>query len=260
MCGILGSFNNKPIDRGLFNKQLDAISHRGPDDRGTWFREDGCIGLGSRRLAILDISSNGHMPMISDDENFILVFNGEIYNYLELKNNLINLGFKFKSNSDSECVLNAYIAWGKDFLDRLNGMFSIAIYDKLSNIFFLARDRAGEKPLYYWKHDNGFSFSSELKQLLLNQELPRNLNIIAVKQFLEDGFVKGRESFIENVFKLPPAHYMIFNINDSSCKLFKYWEVPSYEPNNLSNSELIDKLDSLLSDAVKRQMICLVVV
>lgn len=113
MCGILGSYNIKGIDRSLFDKQLDAISHRGPDDRGTWFREDGSIGLGSRRLAILDISSNGHMPMISYDQNYILVFNGEIYNYLDLKKSLIELGFKFNSNSDSECVLNAYIAWEK---------------------------------------------------------------------------------------------------------------------------------------------------
>lgn len=255
MCGILGTYKISTIDISLFENQLSAIKHRGPDDGGTWYSEDVKVGLGSRRLAIQDLSSNGHMPMISKNKDIILVFNGEIYNYLELKQILEKLGFIFHSNSDTECVLNAYIAWGTDCLQHFNGMFSIAIYDKQKNHFFIARDRVGEKPLYYWKNKNGFSFSSELKQLLIDDELPKVLNKIALKQYLEDGFVKGKESFILDVFKLPAAHYLIYNIDKLSLNITKYWDVPNFNNNKQNKVELIDKLDSLLSSAVRRQMI-----
>jgi asparagine synthase (glutamine-hydrolysing) len=255
MCGILGSYKNSKINKLLFENQLNAIRHRGPDDGGVWFSDDAKIALGSKRLAIQDLSSNGHMPMISKNQDYILVFNGEIYNYLELKKTLENLGFKFYSNSDSECVLNAFIAWGKDCLQHFNGMFSIAIFDKQLNQLFLARDRAGEKPLYYWNHKNGFSFSSELKQLLIDDELPRNLNKKALKQFLEDGFVKGKESFIDDVFKLPAAHYLIYYINDRSHNIYRYWDVPNYQNKGKDKEDLKEELDKLLFNSVKRQMI-----
>jgi asparagine synthase (glutamine-hydrolysing) len=255
MCGILGSYKNSKINTLLFENQLNAIRHRGPDDGGVWFSDDAKIALGSRRLAIQDLSSNGHMPMISKNQDYILVFNGEIYNYLELKKSLESLGFKFYSNSDTECVLNAFIAWGKDCLQHFNGMFSIAIFDKQQNQLFIARDRAGEKPLYYWNHKDGFSFSSELKQLLIDEELPKELSKIAVKQYLEDGFVKGQFSFIQGVLKLPAAHYLIYDINKMSLNITKYWDVPNFVKNSLDKNDLIEKLDHLLSKAVGRQMI-----
>lgn len=255
MCGILGKFDNSTIDSQLFEKQLSAIKHRGPDDWGTWYSDDSKIALGSRRLAIQDLSSNGHMPMISSNNNFVLVFNGEIYNYLELKKILQKLGYNFKSNTDTECVLNAYIAWGTDCLQYFNGMYSIAIFDKTKNIFFIARDRVGEKPLYFWNYKNGFSFSSELKQLLIDEELPKLLNRKALKQYLEDGFVKYKESFIQDVYKLPSAHYLIYDIANMSYKITRYWQVPKYNNNQLNKFDLIEKLDLLLSNAVRNQMI-----
>jgi asparagine synthase (glutamine-hydrolysing) len=255
MCGILGVYKKYGIDRELFNNQLNAIYHRGPDDHGVFFSEENNIGLGSRRLAIQDLTENGHMPMQTSDGNYTIVFNGEIYNANELRVELISLGENFISNSDTECILYAYKHWGKNCLHKLNGMFSISIYDRLNNIFFIARDRSGEKPLYYWIYGKGFSFSSELKQLLIDNELPRNLNKKAVKQYLEDGYVKGNQSFITDVFKLPAAHFLIYNINDQSLKLDRYWDVPKYENSGKTKEELKVKLDQLLTNSVKRQMI-----
>jgi asparagine synthase (glutamine-hydrolysing) len=255
MCGILGVYNKSGIVLEQFLKQRDSISHRGPDDAGLWISDDCQIGLASRRLSIQDLSSNGRMPMVSSDSNFIIVFNGEIYNYLELKSALVDLGFSFNSNSDTECVLNAYIAWGTNCLTRLTGMFSIAVFDIKKNYLFLARDRAGEKPLYYWSHHNGFSFSSELKQLLIDNDLPRKLNFKAVKQYFEDGFAKGEVSFIDDVYKLSSGHYLIYDLNYERLEIFKYWDVPVYSNNNVIKDDLLEQLDALLSESVRKQMI-----
>lgn len=255
MCGILGVYKKNGIDRNLFCKQLNSIYHRGPDDNGVFFTQENIIGLGSRRLAIQDLSVNGHMPMQTFDGNYTIVYNGEIYNANDLRIQLIKLGEKFISKSDTECILYAYKHWGANCLQKLNGMFSFAIYDKLKNLFFIARDISGEKPLYYWKDKNGFSFSSELKQLLIDEELPRNLNKNGVKQYLEDGYVKGNETFITDVFKLPAAHYLIYNINDQSLNIYRYWNVPNYQNSGKSKDDLKIELDKLLSNSVKRQMI-----
>ncbi len=255
MCGILGVYKKNGIDRKLFNNQLNSIYHRGPDDDGAFFSQENNIGLGSRRLAIQDLSVNGHMPMQTYDGNYIIVYNGEIYNANELRVELISLGEKFISNSDTECILYAYKHWGINCLQKLNGMFSISIYDKLNNLFFIARDRSGEKPLYYWNYNKGFSFSSELKQLLIDNELPRNLNKKAVKQYLEDGYVKGNQSFITDVFKLPAAHFLIYDINDQTLKIDRYWDVPNYENSGKTKEDLKAKLDKLLTNSVKSQMI-----
>jgi asparagine synthase (glutamine-hydrolysing) len=255
MCGILGVFNRKGIDDVQFYKQIESIYHRGPDDGGSWFNQAQTLGLASRRLAIRDLSEKGHMPMFSDDGNYVIVFNGEIYNYSEIKKQLLNLGYSFRSNSDTECVLYAYAEWGVNCLKHFNGMFAIAIFDTNKQELFLARDRSGEKPLYYWKHEGGMSFSSELKQLLLDDNLPRVMNNIALKQYLEDGFTKGKESFIKDVYKLQAANYLIYNIKNSDIKIVPYWDVPKYINNNKSKEDLLEELDSLLSNAVKRQLV-----
>jgi asparagine synthase (glutamine-hydrolysing) len=255
MCGILGVYKKSGVDKDLFINQLNSIYHRGPDDHGVFFTEEFRIGLGSRRLAIQDLSINGHMPMSTNDGNYTIIYNGEIYNKDELRFELVQLGEKFTSNSDTECVLYAYKHWGVKCLQKLTGMFSIGIYDKVNNLFFLARDRAGEKPLYYWNHNNGFSFSSELKQLLLDNELPRNLDLKATKQYFEDGFSKGDVSFIKDVFKLPAGHYLIYDFNNSKFETFKYWDIPLFSKSLKSKDELLEQLDILLSASVKRQMI-----
>lgn len=255
MCGILGVFKKNGIDINLFTKQIDSIYHRGPNDSGFWINDDYKLGLGSRRLSIQDISNNGHMPMLSNDGNFIIVFNGELYNQIEIKSDLLKLGYSFKSMSDTEVALYAYVEWGEKCLNKFNGMFSIGIFDKKKNEIFLARDRSGEKPLYYWDHNWGFTFSSELKQLLCDHELPRNLNLVALNQFLEDGFTKGEETFVDGVFKLPAAHYLFYNLNNNTKSIIRYWEVPRFNNNNYCKSDLIENLDVLLSASVKRQMI-----
>lgn len=255
MCGILGVYKKNGLDIEQFIKQVDLIYHRGPDDFGYWFDDTKKLGLGSRRLSIQDISNNGHMPMTAQDENYVIIFNGEIYNHEEIRLQLSNLGYNFKSKSDTEVVLNSYIAWSHNCLLHLNGMFSIAIFDKKNNQLFLARDRAGEKPLYYWDSEFGFSFSSELKQIIYDNQLSKDLNIIAFKQYLEDGFIKGEQTFIKNVFKLLPGHYLIYDLISEKKIIETYWEIPPYNNNNLSKHEILSKLDFLLSEAVKRQMI-----
>lgn len=255
MCGILGVFNKSGILEDQFFKQRDSISHRGPDDSGIWFSEGRTIGLASRRLAIQDLSANGHMPMVSEDNKRILVFNGELYNHLKIRDSLLELGYNFKSSSDTECVLYAYVEWGKEFIDRLEGMFALGIYDANSNEFILGRDRTGEKPIYYWKNNNGFSFSSELKQLLIDSSLSRNLNLVALKQYLEDGFTKGSVTFINDVYKLPAASILTYNLTDSNISVKKYWNIPKQNIENCDKIILVDELDNLLAKSVKSQMI-----
>ena len=150
MCAIIGfASKDKKIDRNLLVAGRDAMIHRGPDDSGEWWTEDGCVGFGHRRLAIIDLSKAGYQPMHNTTKDLTIIFNGEIYNHLDLKKELITKGHSFFSQSDTEVILAAYNEWGKDCLSRLNGMFAFAIYDSRQQFIFLARDRSGEKPLFY---------------------------------------------------------------------------------------------------------------
>ena len=174
MCGIIGIVSaNSPIEnKSWLMLARDTMIHRGPDDFGEWWSRDNKVGLGHRRLSIIDISSSGHQPMLDSQEKVSIVFNGEIYNYLDLKNKLIKKGYSFKSSSDTEVILYAYLEWGIEFLNHLNGMFAICLYDIEKNKIFIARDRAGEKPLFY-KFENGLlKFASELKALLIPCPVP----------------------------------------------------------------------------------------
>lgn len=256
MCGIFGSININKVDEESFKKRLDSIKHRGPDDSGIWINEEETVVLGSRRLAVQDLSVNGHMPMSTTDNKFTIVFNGEIYNNPELRTKLEHLGFIFRSNSDTESVLYAYAYWGINCFEHIKGMFAFGIYDSEKNQVVLARDRVGEKPLYYWNSDHGIEFGSELKLLLLNPRLQRKLNPIALYQYLQNGYSSGQESFIVGVNKLLPGNFLIYNINDGVVKIEKYWEVPLQ--NSISSckpEDLVMELDSLLSKAVKKQLI-----
>lgn len=255
MCGIVGSFSISKVDLGVFNNQLKAITHRGPDDEGTWFNEERTIALGSRRLAIQDTSSNGHMPMSSEDGKYILVFNGEIYNFPELKKKLENHGFLFKSNSDTEVVLNAYIYWGVNCLDYFEGMFAIAVFNNQSGDLFIARDRAGEKPIHYWINKDGLDFGSELKSLFENPRLERILNPKAFYQYLENGYCTGETSFIKGVDKLKQGNYLIYNTKNSTLQIHQYWTPPKSSSSFESKEKLVDRLDKLLSDSVKKQLV-----
>jgi asparagine synthase (glutamine-hydrolysing) len=255
MCGIVGYHKVYNFNTSLIQRQLDLISHRGPDDNGFWFDESDKVCIGSRRLAIQDLSSNGKMPFVSKDERYIIVFNGEVYNYLDIKKELLKNGYEFISNTDTEVVLYAYIHWGVSCLNYFVGMFAFAIYDKYQKQFFLARDRVGEKPLYYSYNDFGFTFGSELKQLLADNDIKPNINYSALQEYLQDGYVRQNKSFVESVHKLPAAHYFLYNIITKKIEINKYWNLPKYKANDLSSKELINHLDVLMHNSVKKQMI-----
>ena len=173
MCGICGIFNldGEPIPHRYIKSMTDAMAHRGPDDEGHYI--DGDMALGHRRLAILDLTSEGHQPMLTQDRQYVLSYNGEVYNFKELRAELESLGHQFRSRSDSEVVLHAYAQWGSDCVERFNGMFAFAIWDRNKQELFLARDRYGIKPLYYTFTDNGFIFASEQKAILTNPSVKK---------------------------------------------------------------------------------------
>lgn len=257
MCGILGKVSaNSNIDKDLFDIQCKLITHRGPDDSGIWISDDNRVALGSRRLAIQDLTFNGHMPMLNSDKSLIIAFNGEIYNYPTLKIELINHGYEFRTSSDTEVVLFAYQEWGTECLNKLNGMFSISIYDKLKNLIFLARDRAGEKPLYYKFDNDGLEFASELKVLLADPSCDRNLNLKCFENYLKFGYSLTDQSMVDGINKLEAGNYLIYNISKNKVEIKRYWNLPEFNNQEYQKTEaLVDKLDKLLSESVKRQLI-----
>lgn len=240
------------INHEWLKEGRDIMSHRGPDDYGDWVSEDFCVGLGHRRLSIIDLSRAGHQPMFDYSENYIIVFNGEIYNFKELRCELQALGFNFRTNSDTEVILNGYIAWGDKVLGRLNGMFAFCIYDKDKKKLFLARDRAGEKPLFYQNKNGVFKFSSELKAILLNQY--NYLNYDSFDCYLMMGYVPGSNSIIKDVNKLEPGHFIVFDVESQVLKIVKYWNIPEYNYENIDEEELLDSFEKLLSDSVQKQL------
>ena len=177
MCAIIGfASKDRKLDRNLLVAGRDTMIHRGPDDGGEWWAEDDCVGLGHRRLAIIDLSKAGYQPMQNTTKDLTIIFNGEIYNHLDLKKELIAKGHSFFSQSDTEVILASYNEWGEDCLSRLNGMFAFAIYDSRQQFIFLARDRSGEKPLFYSLSGGIFRFASELKGLLIDPNFSHQIN------------------------------------------------------------------------------------
>lgn len=258
MCGIVG-FAGKDLvfNRSLLTTARDSLRHRGPDDAGEWWSGDGRVGFGHRRLSIIDPSPLGHQPMVLPERGLSVVFNGELYNHLALRKDLAALGFKFRSNSDTEVLLFAYAAWGEDCLARFNGMFTFALYDEIGKKLFLARDRAGEKPLFYRLLNGVLQFASELKALLADKANPRDVDPEALDCYLAMGFVPGDMCIIKRFKKLPPAHALRFDLQSAEVKVWRYWELPEPPPDEdlIGDSELLEELDALLSDAVRQQMV-----
>lgn len=256
MCGIVGLVNNnKEIDEKLLSRMTEMLIHRGPDDSGLWISPDRKIGLGHRRLSIIDLSEAGREPMSDENGKFYIVYNGEIYNYMEIRKELIGKGYRFKSETDTEVILNAYKAWGTNCLARLNGMFAFGIYDAEKKKIFIARDRIGKKPLYWSQYKGKFAFASELKSILSDTEFPKDIDYRALNYYLTFGYIFRDLTIFEHARKLPPAHMMIYDIENNRISISRYWDIPEQDYKKYKEEELLEELEYLLEDAVRIRLV-----
>ncbi len=258
MCGIAGIWhltNIDPNDELVIKKMTDSISHRGPDGEGFWFSDNHLLHLGHRRLSIIDLTDGGSQPMIFDDK-YVIVFNGEIYNYIELKDELIKIGYTFKSKSDTEVILASYHEWGTDCLKRFDGMFAFALYNIEQKELFCARDRFGEKPFYYSFYNGSFYFASEMKALWA-AGVPRvpkySLYYNYFVHDLVDNPFDSTHTFFEDIYKLQLSHYFVMK-GDKNFKQKKYWELNTNSNHHLDINEASDKLMSMLETSLKRRL------
>ncbi|MGA7992929.1 MAG: asparagine synthase (glutamine-hydrolyzing), partial [Thermoanaerobaculia bacterium] len=256
MCGIAGLLlTEPPRDREVLTAMRDAMRHRGPDDAGTWWSEDGRVGLAQRRLAIIDLSPGGHQPMQDASGSLCITFNGEIYNYLDLRAELESLGHAFRTASDTEVVLEAWREWGEGMLARLNGMFAFALWDRHARRLVLARDRAGEKPLFYWQGPEGLAFASELKGLMAFPGFPRELDLDSLPSYLAFGYVPFGRCLLRGVRKVEPAHAIAFEPGREP-RTWAWWVLPEPSSGPPPDPEELDaELETLLEDSVRRQLV-----
>jgi asparagine synthase (glutamine-hydrolysing) len=259
MCGIAGfvDFNNR-LDEFDLKKMVSAIGHRGPNNIGTYFinSKDRAIGLGHARLSILDLSSSANQPM--HFENYSIVFNGEIYNFKEIRQKLQDIGFVFKTNSDTEVVLQAFKEWGIKCVDFFIGMYSICIYDKYSSKIYFIRDRVGVKPLFYYKSDNVLMFSSELKSFYTHSIFKKEIDLNALTLYFQFGYIPAPNTIFKNCFKLKPGHILEFDIDNNSFNETNYWDISNFYNKEKYSGSYLDakgKLNDLLNSACNYRMI-----
>jgi asparagine synthase (glutamine-hydrolysing) len=258
MCGILGFYHKKHSDESLLRKMAETISYRGPDDEGYILMSgnDYQIGMGFKRLSILDLSANGHQPM--SFENLVITFNGEIYNFQEIRKDLETRGYIFTSASDTEVILKSYHCWGLEVLDRFVGMYAIAIYNKNNGELLLIRDRIGIKPLYYYFHNNAFVYASELKPIMSYPYFSPEINRHRIYDYLYHGYITAPDTIFQNVYKLEPGSYLRYN--GISTEIVKYWNLQTLitnnaEKNRFEEGQALEKLKELLTSSVKYRMI-----
>ncbi|MCA9554285.1 MAG: asparagine synthase (glutamine-hydrolyzing) [Myxococcales bacterium] len=253
MCGIVGIYcfdKRRGVDREVFVRQVDALAHRGPDDGGAYF-EPG-VALGHRRLSIIDLGG-GHQPMWDSEGRLGIVFNGEIYNYRELKKELEQEGHRFRTDSDTEVILNAYRQWGARCVDHFVGMFAFCVFDRQERTFFLARDRLGKKPLYFYKDDERLIFASELKAILMDPTVPRVMEPTAVVDYFAYNYVPGPQSILRDVQKLPAGHAML--VSPDRVVMQRYWDVDFSHVDRTKNLEQnATALIAHLEDAVRLRL------
>lgn len=258
MCGIAGLIQTDAaaVSPVTLQRMTDAIAHRGPDGQGHWIESN--VGLGHRRLAIIDLTPAAHQPMVNADHRYVLSYNGEIYNFRELRGELEVLGYWFRSNSDTEVVLNALVAWGVKALDRFNGMFALALWDRRERRLLLARDRYGIKPLYYCQQGTSFAFGSEQKAILAVPGIERKLDKPALLEYFTfQNFFTDR-TLLEGVKILPAGHYaeLQLGVERPRLALTRYWDFHFREPDGKVDArEYREELGRLFEQAVNRQMI-----
>ena len=276
MCGICGEvdFRTKSVRVDSVRKMCDVLAHRGPDDEGMVFIRDDKrieverlssayqdgngfeVGLGHRRLSIIDLSAAAHQPMCNEDGRIWIVFNGEIYNFQETKEILFRKGHSFKSKSDTEVILHAYEEWGVECLNHFCGMFSFAIWDSNLKRLFIARDRLGKKPLVYLNRNGRFAFASEIKALLQVPGVEKKINRNAIHQYLTYQYVPSPDTIFEGIKKLPPAHYLLYD-RDGNLRIERYWRLyfNSSHHTDFDTQELSDRIRTELEESVRRRLI-----
>ena len=253
MCGIAGIiYKDSFVNEADIQKMLDVIVHRGPDGQGTFIEKN--IAFGHRRLSIIDLSDNSSQPM-HYNEKYVLVFNGEIYNYIEIREELISAGYAFKTTGDTEVLIAAYDKWGSDCVKKFNGMWAFALYDKQKQIVFISRDRFGVKPLYYAEVDNKFVLCSEIKQLLHFYK-KNKVNHAILLDYLLSGLEDHTDyTFFEGVFKLPQSHNMTYNLANNTFRIEQYYTLlVNRTLSDLNETETVDKFKSILLDSVKLRL------
>lgn len=258
MCGIAGLFHidSAPVSSVILKKMTDAIAHRGPDGEGQFV--DGGVGLGHRRLSIIDLSSAGHQPMASEDGRYVIAYNGEVYNFNELRIELEAVGHRFHSRTDSEVVLKALVAWGSKALQRFNGMFALALWDKHERKLLLARDRYGIKPLYYACIGSSIVFGSEVKAILASGECQARMNKGGLLEYMTFQNFFTDQTLFEDVRLLPSGSCLEIHQGRSPCavKPTEYWDYSFVEPEGeVDEREYIEELDRLFVQAVSRQLV-----
>ena len=262
MCGICGYVNKNLIDSTVLEKMNDTMYHRGPDDKGIWEiqQDEYAVGFAQRRLSILDLSELGHQPMLTADESLVITYNGEVYNFMEIRKDLEKKGYGFRSNCDTEVILYAYKEWGTECFSRFNGMFAIAIYDSDAARVILARDRMGKKPLYYYHKGRDFVFASELKPIMGYPYFDKEIDKDAVGVFLCNKCIAAPKTIFLDTYKLEPGKYLIYDCKSSRIiKTEYYWNLIDIfnktEKSITSLEEAKSELRNLLRDSVEKRMI-----
>ena len=251
MCGIVGFTNPVSDPDNVLDRMMDRIKHRGPDAGGKYIDKD--IALGHRRLSIIDVSSTGDQPIFNEDGSLVIIFNGEIYNYRQLREKLIAAGHTFRTNTDTEVLIHGYEEYGEKLLNMLRGMFAFVIWDKKKKELFGARDFFGIKPLYYAAMGGTFMFGSEIKSFLEHPDFNKELNTAALESYLTFQYSVTRETFFKNVYKLLPAHY--FRIKNGKMQIKRYWDVNFDADGSPDLNEWVKRISDTFHDSVNAHKI-----
>ena len=251
MCGIVGVINkDSPLELSRLEEMRDTFVYRGPDDSGSWVSDNGLVGFGHRRLSIIDTSKDGHQPMVDDQSGCVIAFNGEVYNYLEIRAQLETQGHQFRTKTDTEVILKAYLAYGKDCVEHFNGMFAIAIWDPREQSVFFLRDRLGIKPLYFYHDQNQFIFASEVKAIKAGLDEKPDVHAGLIDQYMSFGYLPGQNTMLDGIKRLLPGHSAVLRLDSWSFSIQQYWDLPDQAEQDQGESFYLEQGRSLLHSAI----------